>query len=38
MARTNKLSTCLIRVTDEAGGLVALFKGLAYIKGTPLGA
>jgi acyl-CoA thioesterase len=36
IARTRKLSTCLIRVTDEAGELVALFKGLAYIKGTPL--
>jgi acyl-CoA thioesterase len=36
ITRTNKLSTCLIRVTDEAGDLVALFKGLAYIKGTPL--
>ena len=36
IARTRKLSTCLIRVTDEAGELVALFKGVAYIKGTPL--
>ena len=36
IARTHKLSTCLIRVTDEAGELVALFKGVAYIKGTPL--
>jgi acyl-CoA thioesterase len=38
VSRTRKLSTCLIRVTDEAGDLVALFKGVAYIKGTPLGA
>jgi acyl-CoA thioesterase len=36
ISRTHKLSTCLIRVTDEEGNLVALFKGLAYIKGTPL--
>lgn len=36
ISRTHKLSTCLIRVTDEEGALVALFKGLAYIKGTPL--
>ena len=36
ISRTRKLSTCVIRVTDESGQLVALFKGLAYIKGTPL--
>lgn len=36
ICRTHKLSTCLIRVTDEEGSLVALFKGLAFIKGTPL--
>lgn len=36
ISRTHKLSTCLIRVTDEAQELVALFKGLAYIKGTPI--
>jgi acyl-CoA thioesterase len=36
ISRTHKLSTCLIRVTDETQELVALFKGLAYIKGTPL--
>jgi acyl-CoA thioesterase len=35
ISRTRKLSTCLIRVTDESGELVALFKGVAYIKGTP---
>jgi acyl-CoA thioesterase len=28
-----RLSTCLVRVTDEAGALVALFKGTAYRKG-----
>ncbi|RPI14012.1 MAG: PaaI family thioesterase [Acidobacteriales bacterium] len=37
ISRTRKLSTCLIRVTDEPGELVALFKGVAYVKGTPLG-
>ena len=36
ISRTRRLSTCLIRITDEAGELVALFKGIAYIKGTPL--
>ena len=36
IARTRKLSTCVVRITDEAGDLVAQFKGLAYIKGTPL--
>ncbi len=36
VARTRTLSTCLIRVTDERRELVALFKGVAYIKGTPL--
>ncbi len=36
ISRTRKLSTCLIRVTDETGELVALFKGVAYIKDTPL--
>jgi acyl-CoA thioesterase len=36
IARTHKLSTCLIRVTAEDGRLVALFKGVAYIKGTPI--
>jgi acyl-CoA thioesterase len=36
IARTRRLSTCLIRVTDENQELVALFKGVAYIKGTPI--
>jgi acyl-CoA thioesterase len=35
--RTRKLSTCVIRITDSDDALVALFKGVAYIKGTPLG-
>jgi acyl-CoA thioesterase len=33
IVRTRKLSTCVVRVTDEQGELVALFKGIAYIKG-----
>ena len=37
ISRTRRLSTCLIRVTDEDQELVALFKGVAYIKGTALG-
>ena len=37
ISRTHKLSTCLVRIGDERGELVALFiKGVAYIKGTPL--
>ena len=36
ISRTRKLSTCLVRVTDQNQDLVGLFKGVAYIKGTPL--
>jgi acyl-CoA thioesterase len=36
ISRTRRLSTCLVRITDEHEELVALFKGVAYIKGTPL--
>ncbi len=36
ISRTRRLSTCLIKVTDEEGELVALFKGVAYIKTEPL--
>lgn len=36
VARTRKLSTCVVRITGEDSELVALFKGVAYIKGTPL--
>ena len=36
ISRTHKLSTCVVRVTHEGDGLVALFKGVAYIKGSPL--
>lgn len=29
-AVSSRVSTCLVRVTDEAGALVAIFKGTAY--------
>ena len=36
IARTRKLSTCVVRITGQHDELVALFKGVAYIKGSPL--
>jgi acyl-CoA thioesterase len=36
VARTHRLSTCVVRVISESGELVALFKGVAYIKQSPL--
>lgn len=36
ISRTRRLSTCLVHVRDERNELVALFKGVAYIKGTSL--
>ena len=30
-----KLGTCTVRVTDDAGDLVAIFQGLSYRKGPP---
>ena len=36
ISRTRRLSTCVVRVADDQGDMVALFKGLAYIKDTPL--
>jgi acyl-CoA thioesterase len=36
ISRTRRLSTCVVRITDERDDLVALFKGVAYIKGSPL--
>jgi acyl-CoA thioesterase len=36
ISRTRRLSTCVVRVMHEDGGLVALFKGVAYIKGSSL--
>jgi len=32
VSRTRRISTCSVRVTDDAGALVALFHGTAYIK------
>jgi acyl-CoA thioesterase len=36
VARTHRLSTCVVRVIGENSELVALFKGVAYIKQSPL--
>ena len=36
IVRTRRLSTCVVHIRDEKDELVALFKGVAYIKGTPL--
>ncbi len=35
-ALTRRLSTCTVRVTDEAGTLVALYTGTAYRKDDPI--
>jgi acyl-CoA thioesterase len=35
VARSKKISTCTVRITDEKGELVALFQGTAYIKNSP---
>jgi acyl-CoA thioesterase len=35
IARSRKLSTCSVRVTDDADELVAAFQGTAYIKNEP---
>ncbi len=35
ISRSRKLSVCTVRVTNEAGELVALFQGTAYIKEEP---
>lgn len=32
VARSNRISTCEVRVTDAGGDLVATFQGLAYLK------
>lgn len=34
--RPRRVSTCRILVIDEEDDPVALFKGIAYIEGTPL--
>jgi acyl-CoA thioesterase len=31
-SRTKRLSHCQVRVTDDAGGLIAVFQGTAYVK------
>jgi acyl-CoA thioesterase len=36
VSRSSKLSTCVVRVSNEREELVALFKGVAYIKGSPI--
>ncbi len=36
IARTRSLSTCLVKVANEQGEPIALFKGIAFIKGDPL--
>jgi len=36
ISRTRALSTCVVRVTSEDNELIALFKGVAFVKGTPL--
>lgn len=35
VSRSRKLSTCTVRVTNDAGELVALFQGTAYVKDEP---
>jgi acyl-CoA thioesterase len=35
VARSRKLSVCTVEVTNDAGDLVALFEGTAYIKEAP---
>jgi len=35
VSRSRKISTCTVRVTNDAGELVALFQGTAYIKDEP---
>jgi acyl-CoA thioesterase len=35
VSRSRKLSVCTVRVTNDAGELVGLFQGTAYIKDEP---
>ena len=35
VSRSRKLSVCTVRVTNDAGELLALFQGTAYIKDEP---
>jgi len=36
IARSSRLSSCEVRVTDRSGDLVATFQGLAYVKSEEL--
>ncbi len=36
VARSSRLSSCDVRVTDRSGDLVATFQGLAYVKAEEL--
>ena len=38
ISRSRRISTCTVRVTDDAGELIALFQGAAYIKDEPVSA
>jgi acyl-CoA thioesterase len=35
ISRTRRLSVCTVRITNDAGELIALFQGTAYIKNEP---
>jgi acyl-CoA thioesterase len=35
VARSRRISTCTVRVTDDTGDLIALLQGTAYIKDEP---
>ena len=35
VSRSRKLSVCMVQVTNDAGDVVALFQGTAYIKEEP---
>jgi len=35
VARSKRVATCMVRVTDDEGDLVALFQGTAYVKSGP---
>lgn len=35
VARSRRISTCTVRVTDDEGHLTALFQGTAFIKDEP---
>ena len=37
ISRSRRISTCTVRVTDDAGELIALFQGTAYIKDEEIG-